>query len=188
MLKFDSRNFQFKLVMQGALNVDCMRILNADPEERYLITKTGKRQLTLVSSLLNSPKFARIEMPTEDLKGSTENNVDILVDFHALGHDKLAVFSSNGTITIYSISTEKTKILLAHDIFSELAGGIAEFVTSATITRSEKPSKSIMISVACKNELEQLSSFRTFVLRIEEDHKVVIEPSNLVQFKDCTYS
>jgi len=91
-LKFDSRNFQFKLVMQGALNVDCMRILSADPEERYLITKTGKRQLILVSSLLNSPKFARIEMPTEDLNESTEMNADILVDFHALGDDKLAVF------------------------------------------------------------------------------------------------
>jgi hypothetical protein len=62
-LKYDHVKREFKIVMKGQLLLIQGKLFRKDEAERYLFVRTGKNQITVVSSQMNTTDFKQINVP-----------------------------------------------------------------------------------------------------------------------------
>ena len=156
--KFNKKTMSFTVAMKGNLFLNQGKLLKKDPDQRLVVIRTGKCQLTVVKSLMNSPDYFQINVEKEEEEQIKEFQV-----FKLKERIKILVVTDTGGFYIYGKQRKEVKFLLENKIKIKLSS--EEKVTCSNIC-----SKNKYITASTKDAENKL--FRLYVLSLEEDCKL----------------
>lgn len=195
-IKYDHRKREFKTVMKGQLLLVQGKLFRKDTDERYLFVRTGKNQITVVSSLMNSTNFKQIDIPKSPnvqamlgaLKEKQTAYQHEIQDFYAFGKNKLLVCCNHGYILIYEESIDqKFNLISTHQLNNANFANFSESVTCASVSINPKTQHDFLISIATKNVENRLSQLH--ILKFDErDLGFNLIQKNIVNFNEAEYS